>query len=137
MLNFSKCEFWLDNVTFLGHIVSKEGIFVDPKKVDVVLHGKDPQMLRKLKIAWVGRLLSMICGRIFYDCFPIIEVNKKAYYIFEWIVKCEQAFQELKHRLTTVPVIALPSGTENFVIYNDASRRGSSYVLCFSIIEIA
>ena len=48
---------------------------------------------------------------------------------FEWTNECEQVFQELKHRLTTAPVLELPSGTGNFVVCSDASRRGLRCVL--------
>ena len=41
---FSKCEFWLDQVTFLGHVVSTYGFMVDPKKVDAVLHWERPKI---------------------------------------------------------------------------------------------
>ena len=43
----SKCEFWLKEVSFLGYIISEEGIRVDPKKIEVVLDWKPPQMSRK------------------------------------------------------------------------------------------
>ena len=48
---------------------------------------------------------------------------------FNWSKECEESFQELKRRLTSAPVLALPSGTEGFVVYNDASSRGLRCVL--------
>ena len=107
-----------------GHILSKEGISVNSKKVEVVLHKEDPQILRKLKnflglagyYRWFVEGFSMTVS-------PLLKLTRK-HNIFEWTVKCEQAFQELKHRLTTTPILALPLGIGNFVIYSDASRQG-------------
>ena len=46
---FNKCEFWLDQVVFLGHIVSGEGIKVDPKKIEVVLNWEPPKNVPELR----------------------------------------------------------------------------------------
>ena len=55
--------------------------------------------------------------------FPLTKLTRK-HAKFEWIDECEQAFQELKRRLTTTLVLTLPLGIGGFVIYNDFSRRG-------------
>jgi hypothetical protein len=44
---YSKCEFWLGEVPFLGHVISSEGIFVDPGKVRDVLHWKPPRTVHQ------------------------------------------------------------------------------------------
>ena len=59
---------------------------------------------------------------------PLTKLTRK-HAKFEWTDECEQAFQELKHRLTTALVLVSPSGTENFVVYSDASRKGLGCVL--------
>jgi hypothetical protein len=48
---------------------------------------------------------------------------------FVWIDECEQSFQELKRRLVTAPVLSLPTESGNFMVYNDASKKGLGYVL--------
>ena len=53
--------------------------------------------------------------------FPLTKLTQK-HGKFEWTDEYEQAFQKLKHRLTTTPVLTLPSGIEGFVVYSDASR---------------
>ncbi|GKE56415.1 putative reverse transcriptase domain-containing protein [Tanacetum coccineum] len=73
---FSKCEFWLSKVQFIGHVIDSEGIHVDPAKIESI---KD----------WA-----------------------------------EAAFQLLKHKLYSAPILALPEGSENFMVYCDASRKG-------------
>ncbi|GKB89633.1 putative reverse transcriptase domain-containing protein [Tanacetum coccineum] len=81
---FSKCEFWLLKVQFLGHVINSEGIHVDPTKIESI---KD------------------------------------------WSEKAEAAFQLLKQKLCSTPILALPEGSENFVVYCDASRKGLGAVL--------
>jgi hypothetical protein len=48
---------------------------------------------------------------------------------WEWTQECEESFQELKKRLTTTPVLTLPSGTEGLVVYSDALKKGQGCVL--------
>ncbi|GKA13985.1 putative reverse transcriptase domain-containing protein [Tanacetum coccineum] len=80
---FSKCEFWLQEVQFLGHVVNHDGIHVDPSK-------------------------------------------NKAYV---WGDKRDEAFQILKEKLCNAPVLALPDGPDDFVVYCDASKQGFGCVL--------
>ncbi|GJS72202.1 putative reverse transcriptase domain-containing protein [Tanacetum coccineum] len=79
---FSKCEFWLQEVHFLGHVVNQNGIHVDPSKI-------------KAK-------------------------NQK----YVWGVEQEEAFQTLKNNLCDAPILTLPDGVEDFVVYCDASNQG-------------
>ena len=59
---------------------------------------------------------------------PLTKLTRKEVR-FVWSEECEASFQELKERLTSAPVLALPSGTEGFVVYSDASKRGLGCVL--------
>ena len=59
----SKCDFWLKEVSFLGHIVSAEGIRVDPVKIEAVMNWKTPRNVTE--VSELSRLLSKICTRIF------------------------------------------------------------------------
>jgi hypothetical protein len=125
----SKCEFWLKRVTFLGHVISVEGVFVDPQKVEVVLKWERPTSVTEIR-SFLG-----LAGyyRRFIEGFSLIATpltqltrkNKK----WVWLEECEKSFQELKRRLTTAPVLALPLGTEGFVVYSDASGKGLGCVL--------
>ncbi|KAA3479251.1 DNA/RNA polymerases superfamily protein [Gossypium australe] len=110
---FSKCEFSLQEVGFLGHIVSAEGIKVDPNKILLLLIGNH----RKI------RLLSEICTRIFDDSFSDDTI------VFEWTNKCQQSFDRLKALLTEAHVLVQPESGKEFVIYSDASLNGLGYVL--------
>jgi hypothetical protein len=66
---FSKCEFWNDEVPFLGHVISPEGITVDPGEVQDVLDWKAPTSFNSsTKFPWVGWLLSMVHPELLQDC---------------------------------------------------------------------
>ncbi|XP_071909678.1 uncharacterized protein [Coffea arabica] len=116
-------------ISFLGHKVSKDGIAVDPAKVEAVTMWKQletPTEVRSfLGLAGYYRRFikdfSKIAG-------PMTELTKKNNK-FIWTSKCESSFQELKKRLTLAPVLALPDGVEGYVIYSDASREGLGCVL--------
>ncbi|GJR91251.1 putative reverse transcriptase domain-containing protein [Tanacetum coccineum] len=84
---FSKYEFWLQEVHFLGHVVNQNGIHVDPSKNEAK--------------------------------------NKK----YEWGVEQEEAFQTLKNNLCNAPILSLPDGVKDFVVYYDASNQGLGCVL--------
>ncbi|GJU97801.1 putative reverse transcriptase domain-containing protein [Tanacetum coccineum] len=96
---FSKCEFWLSKVQFLGHVIDSEGIHVDPAKIESI---KDSRPMTKLTQKSVK---------------------------FDWGEMAKAAFQLLKQKLCSAPILALPEGSENFVVYRDASHKGLGAVL--------
>jgi len=119
----------LGEVTFLGHVISKEGISVDPSKVEAVVNWARPTSVHEI---WSFLGLASYYRR-FVEGFsklaaPLTKLTKKNE-AFIWSGDCERSFQELKHRLVSAPVLTLPSGTGGFVIYNDASYKGLGCVL--------
>ena len=126
---FSKCEFWLDSVKFLGHTISSEGISVDPSKVQEVMDWKPPTSVHQIR-SFLG--LAGYYHRFIPDfsriAKPMTELLKKGVKFF-WNEKCEEAFQTLKARLTTAPVLATPDSTKPFDVYCDASGTGLGCVL--------
>ncbi|XP_071933786.1 uncharacterized protein [Coffea arabica] len=126
---FSKCEFWRDEISFLGHKVSKDGIAVDPAKVEAVTMWKQPEtptVVRSfLGLAGYYRRFIKDFSKIAGPRTELTKKNSK----FIWTPKCESSFQELKKRLTSAPVLALPDGVEGYVVYSDASREGKANVV--------
>jgi hypothetical protein len=125
----SKCEFWLKQVAFLGHVISKGGIAVDPSKVQDVLSCKAPTS--------VGVIWSFLGLAGYYQRFiegfskinkPMTELLEKDKQ-FEWTPSCEASFQELKKRLTTASVLVMPDMEKPFSIYCDVSGQGLGCVL--------
>jgi hypothetical protein len=126
---FSKCEFWLDQVEFLGHVIGKEGIAMNPSKVQSVL---DWQALTNVK-EFRGFLGMARYYRRFIEGFskiagPMTKLLRKNT-TFEWSEKCEESFQELKKRLTTTPILAVLETSKDYTVYYDASKNGLGCVL--------
>ncbi|GJQ96662.1 putative reverse transcriptase domain-containing protein [Tanacetum coccineum] len=86
---FSKCDFWLESVQFLGHVINNKGVHVDPAKVEAIRNWSTPKTLT--------------------------EKNKK----YEWGTEEDETFQTLKQKLCSAPIIALPEGTKNFVKHEE------------------
>nr|GFA64256.1 retrotransposon protein, putative, Ty3-gypsy subclass [Tanacetum cinerariifolium] len=107
---FSKCEFWLSNVAFLGHIVSTEGITMDPAKKG---------------LRWIQRRFVEGFSRL---ALPLTKLMRKGEN-FVWNEERENSFEELKQRLVSALVLTLPSGSGEFQVYSDASKKGLGCVL--------
>uniref|UniRef100_A0A2N9III7 Reverse transcriptase n=1 Tax=Fagus sylvatica TaxID=28930 RepID=A0A2N9III7_FAGSY len=124
-----KCEFWLESVAFLGHVISKDGILVDPKKVEAIVDWERPKDVREIRsfLGLAGYYRRFIEG-FSKISLPMTRLTRKGT-TFEWTTECEDSFQELKRRLTTAPVLTLPISSEEFAIYSDASRSGLGCVL--------
>ncbi|WVZ80610.1 hypothetical protein U9M48_028069, partial [Paspalum notatum var. saurae] len=126
---FSKCAFWLKEVAFLGHILSANGVAVDPSKVEDVLNWKQPQTVTKIR-SFLG--LAGYYHRFIKDfskiAKPMTALNQKNAK-FAWSQKCEEAFGMLKTLLTSAPVLAQLDITKPFDVYCDASGSGLGCVL--------
>ncbi|GAU28867.1 hypothetical protein TSUD_293190 [Trifolium subterraneum] len=125
----SKCEFWLEEVSFLGHVISNGGIAVDPAKVDAVMKWGTPESVLEIRsfLGLAGYYRRFIEG-FSKMALPLTLLTRKDQ-AFVWDEKCEKSFQELKEKLTTAPVLILPDAKESFVVYCDASKLGLGGVL--------
>ncbi|GJY45573.1 putative reverse transcriptase domain-containing protein, partial [Tanacetum coccineum] len=94
---FSKCDFWIHIVQFLGHLIDSQGLHVDPAKIEAI-----------------AKSLT-----------ELTQKNKK----YIWGEDQESAFQLLKQKLCEAPILALPEGNDDFVVYCDASHQGLGAVL--------
>jgi hypothetical protein len=125
----SKCEFWLEKIAFLGHILTTEGREVDPSKVEVVSKWKQPSNVSEVRsfLGMAGYYRRFIKG-FSSIARPMTELLKKDNK-FVWTLKCEESLQIIKQKLTTAPVLTLPDIHQNFVIFCDGSRQGLGCVL--------
>jgi hypothetical protein len=125
----SKCEFWLKQVAFLGHIISKGGIYVDPSKIQDVLSWNAHMSIDDIQsfLGLAGYYWMFIEGfsKITKAMTELLEKDKK----FKWTPGCEASFQELKKQLTTAPVLVMLDMEKPFSIYCDASGQGLGCVL--------
>jgi hypothetical protein len=125
----NKCEFWLKEVSFLDHFISKGGISVDPSKVKDVLSWNTPQNVLDIRsfLGLTGYYRRFIKGFSKISK-PMTELLAKGN-TFEWTPRRETSFQELKKRLTTAPILTMPDMEKPFSIYCDASDQGLGCLL--------
>ncbi|KAK8951321.1 hypothetical protein KSP39_PZI003114 [Platanthera zijinensis] len=126
---FTKCEFWLRKVSFLGHVITGQGLAVDPTKIESILNWSQPTSVTEVR-SFLG--LAGYYRRFVKDfskiSLPLTQLTRKNI-SFQWSVDCQSAFDILKEKLTTAPILTIPSGTEGFQIYSDASYKGLGCVL--------
>jgi hypothetical protein len=119
---FTKSEFWLDEVHFLGHIISKGGIFVDPAKVTAIVDWKIPSVVSEVRsfLGLAGYYRRFIEGfsKIAKPMTSLLEKGKE----FKWTEECQDSFNQLRSKLMAAPVLIMPDLQKNFDIYCDASR---------------
>ena len=125
----SKCEFWLNEVFFLGHIVLKEGIRVDPKKIEVIVELESPRNVIEV-CSFLGlagyykrfvKGFSMIAAPIT----RLLQKNVK----YEWSEKCQRSFDKLKAFLTEALILTQPTCGKEYVIFSDVSLNGLRCVI--------
>ena len=113
---FSKCEFWAEQVGFLGHVVSQMEITIDPTKIEAVTHWPCPTTVTEVR--------SFLCLAGHYRRFvqdfskiatPLTKLTKQGK-SFTWNDQCEDSFQKFKQRLVTAPILTVSSGDGGFVV---------------------
>ncbi|GJU72903.1 putative reverse transcriptase domain-containing protein [Tanacetum coccineum] len=126
---FSKFEFWLLKVQFLGHMIDRKGIHVDPAKIESIKDWASPKTPTKIRqfLGLAGYYQRFIEGFL-KIAKPMTKLTQKSVK-FDWGEKEETTFQMLKRKLCSAPILALPKGSENFVVYYDASHKGLGAIL--------
>ncbi|KAD4180266.1 hypothetical protein E3N88_28857 [Mikania micrantha] len=126
---FSKCEFWLREVQFLGHVVKSEGIHVDPAKIEAIKNWDTPKTPTKIRsfLGLTGYYRKFI-SHFSKIALPLIKLTQKSEQ-FAWEQKQKDAFQTLKQKLCDTPILSLLEASYDFVVYCDASHQGLGCVL--------
>ncbi|XP_073153244.1 uncharacterized protein [Henckelia pumila] len=119
---FDKCEFCLDRIAFLGHVISKSGVEVDPSKFQAVKELAIPSNASEIR-SFLGlfgyyRNFMKVFSSIVVPLNALTKKNAK----FDWSPECQESFDGLKKTLMTTPVLSIPSGQGDFVVYTDASK---------------
>ncbi|GJQ95902.1 putative reverse transcriptase domain-containing protein [Tanacetum coccineum] len=126
---FSKCDCWIRIVQFLGHLIDSQGLHVDPAKIEAVKNWTSPttptEIRQFLGLAGYYRRFIKDFSKIAKSLTELTQKNKK----YIWGEDQESAFQLLKQKLCEAPILALPEGNDNFVVYCDASHQGLGAVL--------
>ncbi|GJR71351.1 putative reverse transcriptase domain-containing protein [Tanacetum coccineum] len=126
---FSKCEFWIPKVQFLGHVIHSKGIQVDPAKTESIKGWASPKSPTEIRqfLGLDGYYRRFIKG-FSKIAKPMTKLTQKKVK-FVWGDKQEAAFQMLKQKLCSAPILALPEGSKDFIAYCDASKKGLGAVL--------
>jgi hypothetical protein len=127
-LKYSKCSFRALEVKYLGHIVGKASVRVDPKKIEAMQDWPRPKNLKRFHgfrglIGYYRKFIKNY-GKIVVPLTALLKNNS-----FTWNPVVDQAFQALKVTMCTTPTLALPEFTKKFVLECDASGRGIGAVL--------
>nr|GEY22115.1 putative reverse transcriptase domain-containing protein [Tanacetum cinerariifolium] len=126
---FSKCDFWIPKVQFLGHVINSKGIYVDPAKIETIkdwVSPKSPTEIRQF-LGLIGYYLRFIEG-FSKIAKPMTKLTQKKIK-FECGDKQEAVFQLSKQKLCSALILALLEGSEDFVAYCDASIKGLGAML--------
>jgi hypothetical protein len=127
-LKQSKCAFGASEVEYLGHLVGKDGIRVDPKKIEAMKYWPHPKTLKSLRgfLGLTGHYRKFLknYGKIAIPLTALLKKNS-----FTWTLVITQAFQTLKMATCTTPILALPDFIKTFVLECDASGKGIGVVL--------
>jgi hypothetical protein len=126
---FSKCAFWLEEIQFLGHVLSSKWIAVNPSKVKDILEWNSPTTVHQVRsflgLAGYYRRFIPNFSKIVKPITRLFKNDTK----FDWSSKCNEAFEQLKVLLTTTPVLAQSDIEKPFDVYCDASGSGLGCVL--------
>ena len=125
----SKCHFARSSVNFLGFVVSAEGILPDTSKIDAVKTFPTPRSVTEVR-SFLG--LCNYYRRFVRDfaqiASPLNRLTRKSV-PFVWDESCQGAFQEMKNRLCSPPILAYPDFSQPFHLYTDASQHAIGYIL--------
>nr|GEV02174.1 putative reverse transcriptase domain-containing protein [Tanacetum cinerariifolium] len=126
---FSKGDFWLDSIQFLGHVIDRNGVHVDLAKIEAIKNWVAPTTRTKVRqfLGLTGYYQRFIEGfsLISKPLTKLTQKDKK----YEWGKEEEEAFQTLKQKLCSAPILVLPKGMIDFVVYCDALLKGYGAML--------
>jgi hypothetical protein len=124
-----KFSFYQKQIHYLGHIISKDGIVVDPEKIESIREWSAPKNVREVKsfMGLDGYYRRFIVGfsRIAHPITSLQRKEKK----FKWTKYCERSFQQLKQLLTNAPILRTTNPNEDFVVCTNACKEGLGGVL--------
>ncbi|XP_065623880.1 uncharacterized protein LOC112029605 [Quercus suber] len=126
-LNLSKSAFGVSSGMFLGFMVSQRGIEANPDKIQAILNMEPPKNIKEVQ-SLTGRVaaLNRFVSKATDKCLPFFKILRKA---FEWTDECQRVFQDLKHYLTTAPILSPSMLGEELYLYLAVSPHAVSSAL--------
>lgn len=119
-VKLSKCSFGQASIEYLGHVVSRDGVHVDPQKISAIVDWAPPKTLKQLRgfLGLIGYYRRFVQGYANL-AFPLTELLKKNK--FAWSDVAQSVFDHLKHIMVQTPILALPNFSKLFCVETDAS----------------
>ena len=113
----------------MGHVISAQGIVVDPAMIETMVKWERPQTVTEVRsfLGLVGYYRRFVEG-FSKMVSPLTQLTRKDQ-PFSWTDECEVCFEDMKRRLTTAPILVIPDTTKTFEVYCDASYQGLGCVL--------
>ena len=125
----NNCALFCTSINFLGHVISKEGVQTDPKKIEAVKTYPIPVNVKTSRafLGLVGFYQKFIqnFGDIASPLYKLMQKEKR----FQWTTECQQIFEKLKERLLCAPILGFPNERDIFKLCTDASLTGIGAVL--------
>ena len=131
----SKCEFLKSCIIYLGHIVSKDGIETNPKKITAITGWPVPNTVTEVQsfLGFTNYYCKLIpkCAHIAQLINQLVsaENTNKKNTLVEWTAECQHAFEQLKQLCSQTPILAYANYKKPFKLHTDASERGLGAVL--------
>jgi hypothetical protein len=121
---FDKCDFYQKEIQYLGHVISEEGIVVDPKKIKAIMEWLVPKDVEDIRsfMGITGYYCRFIEG-FSKTTYPITSLQKKGTK-FNWTQKCQDSFNKLKELLTMTPILKVVDPEKDFIVCVNASKEG-------------
>ena len=128
-LGINKCTFASNSVKYLGHIVNKDGIKVDPAKTEAISKAKRPRNAKQTRsflgtAGYYRKFIKNFAG----IAAPLTNLTKKNTR-FKWTNECQKAFDILKDKLISAPVLTYPHRDRKYILHTDASDNAIGAVL--------
>ena len=128
-LHGGKSFFCQSRVTYLGHVLSADGVAVDPTKMDAFRTYPEPTNVKEVRayLGYTGFYRKFVEGyaKIAGPLYDLLRLDAK----FQWTPECQQAFDILKEKMLTSPILAFPDPTRSFILTTDASGKALGWVL--------
>jgi hypothetical protein len=122
---YNKCDFFQRQIHYLGHVISEEGVAVDPEKIKEIMDWPAPRNVSEVRsfMGLDGYYRRFIQGfsKIGH---PITSLQRKGVK-FVWSIECEASFQQLKHLLTNAPILKIADPDKDFLVCTDACKEGT------------
>jgi hypothetical protein len=124
-----KCSFYQKQIHYLGHIISKDGITMDPEKIEAIREWSTPKNVTEVRsfMGLAGYYKRFIEG-FSKIAHPITSLQRKGVK-FQWTLDCEKNFQHLKQLLTSNLILRIVDPNEDFIVCTNACKEGLSGVL--------